>query len=139
MSLLAVCVKPVPKLATEAIDKVPFIVNPVLNVVVPELIVKLLNEVNNVDGKVLLALIITVPDPEVQEFPVTAVTIMLPLMFIVPPALISIIPAAFVPPLVLPTFKLPVLKTEPFEKVIVPVLAAAPFPPNMEFPETANV
>src|SRR5690348_16877426 len=90
---------------------------------------KLLKDVTIVDGKVEVALSITVPVPGVQVLPVTVMTVMAPPTVSVPPLVIIMSPAAGVAP-ALPIVNEPVVKAEPLENVIVPVLAVFPNPPN---------
>ena len=109
-------------------DKFPTIEVFTPRVVVPPFIIKLLKLVNSVDGNVLLASKVTDPVPGVQVFPVTVLTIRLPVIN-VELDVIVIIPGAGVERL-LPSVTLPALRVEPLTKVIVPVLMAFPSPPT---------
>ena len=120
------------------IFKVPLTVVFTPKVVVPEFTVRLLKVVNTDDGKVLLAVMITVPVPGVQVPPPSVPIVIAPPILNVPPAVIFIVPV--LPPKLNPSScKLPAVMRDPLVKVITPTLLInKPTPPSTTAPETES-
>lgn len=109
------------------ISKFPLIIKPVPMVVVPDETVKLLKEVNIVVGKVLVAVILTVPVPGVQVPAVELLFITNEPAFSIEPEVIVIIP--LLAP-VIPSIRDEAVSVDPETNVIVPFLLLFPVEPS---------
>lgn len=122
----------------ELMSRFPVIANATPSVVVPPLMVRFLNVVKIVAGRVLVAVSSTVPAPVpgVHVLP-APFTVIVPPTLSVPPAVIVMVPCPGVAP-AFPRVRLPQVRVEPLEKVMIPSLAASPLFPIATLPDTVS-